>query len=661
MKRIEIFENGIYLTFEITDEEQIKLLHFSALPFRESSLSSAKDIRSFLVNEPKLVGHNCPEKHHGSKCSDTVSGYSLKFKDFSDTSDVIGRLITVVQSSEPSHIETVTCFRFFTGIPMIRTWTVIRNSGSEPQTLEYVSAFTLNGIEKEGSLPQDEKMLVGICRNSQQRELQWQTYTLPDLGLKQTEQNGSLRFSKTFGVTNVGDQSENYYIPVGYIENTETGSALVFRIEHNDSAHWEIGESEGHLYLRISGTGNPDSNFQKQLGAGESFETVPVEIGAVKAGDGFSAFDKAVAALTRCRRALRRRNIDNERMPVIFNDCMNRLCADLTAEKEYQLIDAAAETGCEYFCIDAGRYGDSLKTVADYIRSKGMIPGISLELEALGIGCTLDETAPDFRDPLAAAHADGVIDRLVYEFGIGYIKLDYSMEINADSCGCGLIENKRAYIAWLDRVFERHHKLVIENCSSGVSRMDGALLSRCQLQSVSVQEDHRKYCTLAANSPLAVCPEQSAVRSYLVSDGDREKTVFNMINAMLLRIQLSGDLADTGHEGHLLVKEALGVYRKIRRDIRAAVPLYPIGVSHFDDEWTCLGMYAERRIYLAVWRREGTENTLAFRLPILDSRKASAECIYPSFANEELTVDGEEARVTFEKEYTARLFRIIYE
>ena len=215
MKRIEIFENGIYMTFEITDEEQIKLLHFSALPFRESSLSSAKDIRSFLVNEPKLVGHNCPKKHHGSKCSDTVSGYSLKFKDFSDTSDVIGRLITVVQSSEPSHIETVTCFRFFTGIPMIRTWTVIRNSGSEPQTLEYVSAFTLNGIEKEGSLPQDEKMLVGICRNSQQRELQWQTYTLPDLGLKQTEQNGSLRYSKTFDVTNVGDQSENYYIPVG--------------------------------------------------------------------------------------------------------------------------------------------------------------------------------------------------------------------------------------------------------------------------------------------------------------------------------------------------------------------------------------------------------------------------------------------------------------
>lgn len=32
MKRIEIYENGINIVFEITDDNEAKLLHFSALP-----------------------------------------------------------------------------------------------------------------------------------------------------------------------------------------------------------------------------------------------------------------------------------------------------------------------------------------------------------------------------------------------------------------------------------------------------------------------------------------------------------------------------------------------------------------------------------------------------------------------------------------------------
>lgn len=41
------------------------------------------------------------------------------------------------------------------------------------------------------------------------------------------------------------------------------------------------------------------------------------------------------------------------RLKVIFNDYMNCLWGHPTAEEEFPLIDAAAEAGCEYFCIDA--------------------------------------------------------------------------------------------------------------------------------------------------------------------------------------------------------------------------------------------------------------------------------------------------------------------
>ena len=36
MERINVFENGIYMTLEITDKDQLKLLHFGAEPFDES-------------------------------------------------------------------------------------------------------------------------------------------------------------------------------------------------------------------------------------------------------------------------------------------------------------------------------------------------------------------------------------------------------------------------------------------------------------------------------------------------------------------------------------------------------------------------------------------------------------------------------------------------
>ena len=81
--------------------------------------------------------------------------------------------------------------------------------------------------------------------------------------------------------------------------------------------------------------------------------------------------------------------------------CLN---ADPTTEKEIAVIDAAAQIGAEIYCMDAGWYADGtwwetvgewkvcnsrfpggIKKVFDYIRSKGMKPGIWLEPESIGI------------------------------------------------------------------------------------------------------------------------------------------------------------------------------------------------------------------------------------------------------------------------------------
>ena len=491
---------------------------------------------------------------------------------------------------------------------------------------------------------------------------------------------------------------------MGFLENTETGSAIFWQIEHNGSWHFEISDQEGHLYLQLSGPSEIESHWSKTLRPGESFVSVPCAVGVCTRGDS-GCFDGAMGQLTRYRRAIRRRNADNERLPVIFNDYMNCLWGDPTAEKEFPLIDAAAETGCEYFCIDAGWYADGawwdwvgewqesrkrfpngLREVTDYIRSKGMIPGVWLELEVMGIKCPMAENVCDdswffmrhgkrvydrsryqldFRNPKVIAHANGVIDRLVSDYGVGYIKMDYNIapgigtELDADSPGDGLLGHERAYLEWLDGIFKKYPKLIIENCSSGGLRMDYALLSRYSIQSTSDQDDYRKYCTIAANAPSAVCPEQAAVWSYPMTSGDREEVVFNMINAMLMRIHQSGHLVNISGEGKARVKEALAVYRRIRGDIKRAEPFWSIGTSAFSDDWVSLGLRTESCAYLAVWRRGGDEYC---SLPIrfLNGRKAAASCIYPSFNEEKFTFDSNTSQLTvrLSKVNTARLFRI---
>lgn len=701
MKRIHINENQINFVLEIDDNNEAKLLHFSALPFDEKDITSRSGTLGFRLVEVNISGLDRPLERHGNKYIVTAPGYRLKFKDLRDTGNQSGRKLEIVTFDEATGLEVVSHFQFYNGISVARTWTTVTNNGNEDVTLEYVSSFALTGIEKEGLLSQDEKMSLKVCHNSWQRELQWQEYTLPQLGVELCQPLKEQHSSKVIGFTNVGNWSAKEYIPMGYLENKETNSAIFWQIEHNGSWHWEISDQEGHLYLQLSGPSEIESHWSKNLKTGETFCSVPCAVGVCTGG-----FDYAMGELTKYRRKIRRRNRDNETLAVIFNDYMNCLWGDPTTEKEIPIIDAAAEAGCEYFCIDAGwydkgfwwdgvgqwqeskeRFPNGLKEVTDYIRSKNMIPGVWLELEVMGIKCPMvnevcDDTwfftrhgkrihdrsryQLDFRNPKVIAHANEVIDRLVSQYGVGYIKMDYNIEpgigteYNADSVGDGLLEHERSYLSWLDSIFKKYPKLIIENCSSGGLRMDYALLSRYSIQSTSDQDDYRRYCTISANAPSALCPEQAAVWSYPMVSGDKEEVVFNMINAMMLRIHQSGHLVNIEPDRKALVKEAIDVYKTMRKDIKNALPFWSLGTSCFSDEWVSLGLKTENTAYLAVWRRESSKDTCILPIEFLKGKNVKISCIYPSFNEEAFAFNKNTGTVSVKlsKNYSARLFKL---
>lgn len=651
---IRIEEDGIYLVFAVTREEQLKLLHFSSKPYEEKEESELFLKEGFQLVQVSFSGYNRPYEKHGNKHIVTAPGYMLKYVGMEDTQNETGRLLVITQKDPVTGAKVVSYLQFYKGTSTIQMHHTVINEGTKTQTLEYLSSFYYLGIEKEGEGSSDDKMRLTYARHGWQKEMTFLTNTFPELGMAQTQPTVYQRTSVTIEMTNTGNWSTKEYLPMGYLENVSADTSLYWQIEHNGSWHTEIGDENNHFYLALSGPTEVQSHWFKQLKPGESFESVPAAVGVCSAD-----FDKAMGQLTTYRRRIRRPNQDNERLPIIFNDYMNCLFGDPTTEKELPLIDAAAEIGCEYFVIDAGwyapgewwdsvgewqecreRFPGGIREVTDYIRKKGMIPGLWLELEVMGINCEKAKKAPDdwffvrhgkrvfdrsryqldFRNPEVIAHVDEVIDRAVLQYGVGYIKMDYNIEpgigteLYADSVGEGMLQHEKAYLRWLDGVFKRYPDLVIENCSSGGLRTDYAMLKRYSIQSTSDQEDYRNYATISANAAAGLTPEQAAVWSYPLKNGDEEETIYNMVNVMLVRIHQSGHIPELSDSRRALVKEGLDYYREIRQDIKKALPFWPMGLAGNTDKLLAAGLKTEKKAYLSVWRRGGDSSRMEISL-----------------------------------------------
>ncbi|WUF39657.1 alpha-galactosidase [Streptomyces europaeiscabiei] len=457
----------------------------------------------------------------------------------------------------------------------------------------------------------------------------------------------------------------------------------------------------------------------------------------VGAGHG-SGLDEALAALTAYRRAVRRPHPDHEALPVVFNDYMNTLMGDPTTAKLLPLVDAAANAGAEYFCIDSGWYDDSvdggwwdgvgewlpsprrfpdggvdggrgagagehgrqaadtraevgdrtgsasragerggaeagtggpsdggIRAVLGRIRERGMVPGLWLEPEVVGVRSPVAAELPpeaffqrdgvrlteqgrhqlDLRHPAARAHLDKTVDRLVGDWGVGYLKLDYNIVIDPGttapgdlSPGAGLLGHAHAYLGWLSDVLDRYPHLVVENCASGGMRMDGATLAVSQLQSTSDQQDPLRYPPIAAAAPTAVPPEQGAVWAYPQPGDSDDLITFTLGGALLGRIHLSGHLDRMTERQLGLVRDAVDTYKSIRGDLAHAVPFWPLGLPGWTDEWLTLGLRVpdgdgHGPSYVSVWRRGGDAEV---RLPVrhLAGRGATvrAEILHPSAA-----------------------------
>lgn len=140
---ISFNENGIYVVIEITEDMDVRLLHFSCLPFNGASHKDSEQRKRCRLVEVQASGEN-QDDHHGSKHTRTNPGVLLKYISHRDYRNEFGRKLEIELQKDGL---VVTChMQFYDGISVVRLWTVIKNVSYNSKGIEYVSPFALSGI-----------------------------------------------------------------------------------------------------------------------------------------------------------------------------------------------------------------------------------------------------------------------------------------------------------------------------------------------------------------------------------------------------------------------------------------------------------------------------------------------------------------------------------
>lgn len=665
--------------------------------FLPAGVSAPQESGQWFGVETGLLctGEDSPDS--GMKLSGGSPGWRLRLAGKDEHRSARGKTLILRHTDPDLHLDVQSHYEAVDGLPVVRRHVEIRNTGEAPVGIEYLSSAMLHGLADPTHY--DNELKIWIAYNSWMAEGQWHGLRPSELGFVE-----NLRTSwSQASAGSVGSWSTEKYLPMAVVENTKLGVAWFWQIEHNGSWYWEISNQAASwirandVYAYLGGPDQLHSQAWKSLQPGATYQTVPVAIGCVRGG-----FQEAVQALTAYRqRVCVRQRSARVACPVIFNDFMNCLWADPTEEKELPLIDAAAAAGCEYFVIDAGWYAEikedwgsslgvwqpsktrwpnGIRSVLERIRAKGMIPGLWLEPEVAGRTSTVAHEPDswfftrhgrrvikngrlllDFRNPEVRAYLDSVVDRLVSEYGVGYIKMDYNTDTlegtdqNADSLGQGLLEHNRSVLTWLDGLLEHYPQLVIENCGSGGGRMDYGMLSHTQIQSCTDQEEYLRLPAIATGASAGVVPSQLAVWSYPRRAADADQASFNMVSAMLMRIHLSGELAALDAPAAAQVKRGIEVYKEvIRTHIPAAVPFYPLGMPDVTNaiKPIALGIKSPKRAFVALWRIDG-EAEVRIRTPA-----KRAEILYPTDLGITLSQSGDECVVVFPRPRMGCIFSL---
>ena len=663
------------------------MLSFKHLSFQEadgkillSKIGKLENLESPFV-EVQIAGEN-KISHMGNKLVSTSEGNRLTFV----SSSIKDHTMVILQESPI--IQAATSFTVYDDTNAIRVTTTVTNKTSEPIVLEAVSSFVLSGLGGLLRKERPETMCLTEFIQGHHAECQPRRRSFRELGLF-----AGANSQKRAGQVSIGNWSTKEALPMGIIEDSETGTFLMFQIESNHSWCFEISDWMKQYYLWLGGPSLAFGDWARMLQPGESYTAPAV---SVTVG---SDLNEVIGDITIYRRHIAGNFQIDTALPTIFNSYMH-LCWDGPTEETVALYaPVVAKTGAEYFVIDCGwhneedcmtvhhymgqwkesnvRFPSGLKNSMNLIRSLGMKPGLWIEPEVIGYKCKdmltyYDDDCflqrfgkpivmhcryfLDYRNPKVRQYMTESIRRMVEEYGAEYIKFDYNHDYgtgtdsHAFSLGAGLEDCAQAFLDWIREIAAMFPHVAFEGCASGGMRMDYKTLSCFSMVSTSDQTNYLQYPYIAGNILSAVLPEQAAVWSYPVSedcaDSDAvsdERIAINMINSLLGRMHLASHLERLDSRQMALVQEGIAYYNSLTPIKKVALPYFPLGFTGFGEEHVCAGLKHKNKLYLAVWCL-GDNNQVVIPSP---EQIRTVQIGYPSTSSAKITTTDEGLLVLF--------------
>ncbi len=592
-----------------------------------------------------------------------------------------------------------------------RSNTVV-NITNNPIRLSHLSSLYVDNIAPDFH---NKDVLIHICNFAWQGEAQWVSFTPYQMGLYPVSKHFFSHTDKT--ISNIGSWSTHKYYPIILIEDKTDKKVWYFELESANNWSFELGtftdEKTDISYLTVDCCACSENNngFYININPDEKYESPTVLYGTS------DSFDNAIISLLKYKRA---NGLKLNKLPVCFNDYMNCLWAMPSREKLVPLIDTAAKIGVETFCIDDGwfirnengtDFGDwienneifgdeGFKGIIDYIKSKGMTPGIWLELETAFSFASISRIAPNailtrcglpigeerqFLNFDCKEVTDYLYSRVkyLYDLGIRYIKNDYnhSTGIGCDngdlSFAAALIENNRRFYQFIDKILADMPELTIENCGSGAMRCDNSTLKHFHLQSVSDQEIFTNNPSIIRGMQCCIPPEKMGIwsfpfpalyehrldidsaftKEYMQNMSNGEQTIYNMSCAFFGIMTLSGHIEKCDEYNLSLIKKAIDAYKQDSDFILQSVPSFIAEQQKiYTKGYSVIALKNDKKIRIGIFRNGG-DNSIDFEIPSEFSSGTLTE-IYPCISNNKI-VSLTDNKMHFE--CSSQITAVVYE
>ena len=228
---------------------------------------------------------------------------------------------------------------------------------------------------------------------------------------------------------------------------------------------------------------------------------------------------------------------------------------DMSVETSKAFIDQFAEMGGEIFIVDAGwqnpphremewkpfnginrpdpdRYPNGITEISDYCHEKGLKFALWVEIERLGKYSAVYQNHPewrlkniygvqsdeflDFTNPDAAAWAENELARIITEYKLDLLRVDYNVDCRAyfsvkdNGCGpeCVSLRHFNAVCRMYSNLKKRFPHVIFENCASGGARTDLGMMKAFNHTWVTDWQNLPRSAMITSGLTMALPPER---------------------------------------------------------------------------------------------------------------------------------------------------------